>query len=147
MGGNGYLNAFFLCCFGSILSAKQRCTYYLDDIIPPTSRSSSITIRSSNGSLLQQTHQLTHSIGDHNLCISLDQNIQLGVFARLWLFACSVEASFRGNGRSSCFKDFGDVGAVSDCPSGFFCKAVSKFSWADERGRCLRGKSFISKVA
>ena len=93
---------------------------YLNNIIPPTSRRSSIAIRSSDSPFLQQPHKLTHSIRDHNLCISFHQNIQLRVLAGLGLFARAVEAPFGGDGCSRCFEDFGDVRAVGDSPAGFF---------------------------
>lgn len=77
-------------------------------------------IGSTHGAFLQQSHQLTHRVMDHNLSITFHKNIQLRVFVWSRLLASRVEGAFRGNGGASRLEDLGDVCTVGDSPTCFF---------------------------
>jgi len=119
---------------------------YLDNIVTTTSRRPSITVRSSDSTLFQQPHKLPHSICNHDLSITLHQDIQLRILASLWLFAGGVEAPFGCDRRASRFQNLGDVRTVGDGPTSFLCPTISTVP-AKGEGRHLRGKSLISSVA
>lgn len=95
--------------------------YHLDHIVPPTSRCARVTIRGSNGPLLQQPHQFTHSGGDRDFGLALDQNIQFGILAGARLLASCVETALRGDRCTGGFQDLGNVCAVGNGPTSFFC--------------------------
>ena len=101
---------------------KKHYSPSLDDVVSPANRRPSITVGGSNCPFLQQAHQFSHGIGNHHLCITLHQDIQFRVLARLGLLACGVEAALCGDGGAGGFEDLGDVGAVGDGPACFFCK-------------------------
>ena len=92
----------------------------LDNIIPPADRGPCIAVCRCHRPLLQQAHQLSHRICDHNLCIAFDKDVELGIFTCLRFFACTVETSFGCNGRACRFENLGDVRPVGDRPSCFF---------------------------
>lgn len=95
--------------------------------IPCTSRCPILAIHCGRSSFSQQSLQFSHRRCYHNFSITFNENIQLSILSRFWVFACCIERSLRCNGRSSCFKDFGDIGPISDGPSGFLCYIASVY--------------------
>lgn len=106
-------------------SFRAKTSLKLDDIISTTRWSSGVTVSRGNSPFFQQPHELSHSVGHHNLSISLHKDIKFGIFAGLRLLPGAVEATFRRD-RSSCrFQDFSNVSPIGDCPTSFFYPQVS----------------------
>lgn len=101
----------------------------LYNVITSTCWCASLAIHSCGSSLLEQPHQLPHSIGDNHLRIALDQDIQFGILPSLRFLTSCIKAAFGCNRRPSGFQDFGDISPVGNSPSGFLCE----LSVADSR--------------
>ena len=60
---------------GSKSLRSKTTNMVLDYVVSATGRRSGITIRSSNGTFFQQSHEFPHSICDDNLRIALHENV------------------------------------------------------------------------
>lgn len=103
---------------------REKKQYILDNIIPPARGCSGITIRGSNGSFFQESHELPHGVRNHKLSVTFNQDIQFRVLAGLWFLASCVEATFRRDRSAGGFENFGHVGTVGNSPSCFLCYFV-----------------------
>lgn len=98
------------------------------NIVPSADRCPSITVRSRQRSLLQQTHELTHGLRNLQFRVTLDKDVQLGGISRPGLLAGRVVVALGRDGGAGGFEDLGDVGAVGDGPASFLCSIVSSCS-------------------
>ena len=57
----------------------------------PSGSNPSIALCRRNRSILEQPHQFSHCIVHHHLCVAFNENVELWVLARTWLFTCGVE--------------------------------------------------------
>lgn len=104
----------------SLIFARRKAV--LNNAVTSTCWRTRVAIGSGNGTLLQQTHELTHRVGDGNLSLALNKNVQLGILVGTRLFASGIETALGGDGSGRGFQDFGDVRAVGDGPTSFLCK-------------------------
>lgn len=108
----------------AIYSISSHRLYYTVSTRCPT-----VSISCSDSTLLQQPHQLPHSIMHHDFCITFHQDIQLRIVIRTRFFSSSVEGSFCGDGGARRFEDFGDIGSIGDSPTSLFCRSISILSY------------------